>query len=207
MSLPKFGPVLAVSVFCVLGAHALYFGGAAAVADVTTLKSRWLIDHQPGKLGRDDIQTLSLSFEDARKLTPGNPDVYERLAWLQLAEANVRGDSGKSVASLERALANYQQAASLRPMSPYTWAKIVECADRLGGRDQEMWKAFDLAMRYGRNERPVQTILASVAYSRESELSAERRKQLGDVFSGAGKLLKKDLLEIARSRRVEPGKW
>jgi hypothetical protein len=191
-----------VAAFVFLAAHAIYFAGTAAWADAITLKARWTLDYDHRPRSPALWTVLAQDVEEGLKWTPGNPDLYERLGYIQAIQAGVPGTEKKQ--TLLRALANYRRAASLRPMSPYTWANIAYVLHRINSDPKAMWAGFDLAMAYGRGEVSVQTVLAEIGYARVAELSLPQRKSLRQSFDAARGSLRTTLAGIGRKNGIDP---
>lgn len=196
-----------VSLFLLAG-YAGYFGGRAALADSMTLKARWEI----GKWRDGNNLPPDLSvWKDAREslmaalhLEPDNPQFYEDLAFLY----GLRASATHNIPELEReflkqVLIYYKQAVALRPMSPHTWANIALANHYLGDTNLEMWRAFDLAMAYGKNEPAVQVTLAEIGLSRWAELGEARRAGIGSAFARASPSLRMKLKVVAKRYQHE----
>lgn len=188
---------------------AAWFGLRAAWSDMVTLKARDDITRWQKQGVLPDIAawgTVRNSLAHGIELTPDDPKLYEHMGYLY----GVRAIQARRVpelrkAYLEQAIQFYVAALRLRPMSPHTWANIALAHHMLGQHDAMLWRAFDLAMRYGANEPDVQIKLMEIGLQRWPTLEEPRRAALRSAFARANPKLGKQLEQIRKRLQVEMG--
>ncbi len=186
----------------------------AARADLATIHTRWQIEQwslgkapQPGIVAWGKARN---AIADALRITPNDPNLHENLAYLYASRAQLSAAVPDLATSfMSQALASYQAAARLRPMSGSTWANIALASHTLQPQPVEqanhpeappplLWQAFDKAMAYGQREPAVQQALAHVGFARWDELSPERRTALLAMTTLAAPHAQPALAEIAQ---------
>lgn len=200
MSNAKRGAFLVVLLAGVL--YAAYYGVTSAWSDIVLNKVRWnLMQWREGKAplpqGLEWGETRNALIR-ALAIAPEDPMIHEDLGYLygiRAIRANGMPDLQKDL--LSQTLDYYRRAASLRPMSPQTWANIALVNHYMETTGTEFWDAFDRSMLYGRNEFSVQKTLAEIGFSRWRELNDARQKALLAMISGAPENSRKSLAAIA----------
>lgn len=179
-----------------------YYGLTSAWSDLVLLKARWNLGQwregtAPSPSAVELGETRN-ALNRALMLTPENPMIHEDLGYLYGIRAmKASGLPDLQNAMLSQTLEYFRRAAVLRPMSPHTWANIALANHYLGTIGPEFWDAFDRSLNYGRNEFPVQKILAEIGFSRWQELNDARRMALLAMISGAPENAQKSLAAIA----------
>ena len=175
----------------------------AARADLAIIQTRWHIEQwatgkapQPGIVAWGKARN---AVADALQLTPNDPNLHENLADLYASRAQASAFVPELARDfLLQALASYQRAAQLRPMSGPTWANVAQSLHTLypststssapeasptpGQATPEqlatLWAAFDKAMAYGQREASVQLTLAHIGFARWATLTPQRQQAL-----------------------------
>lgn len=179
-----------------------YYGVTSAWSDIVTIKTRWnMTQWKEAKVPLPQAVELGEArnvLSRALAITPENPMIHEDLGYLYGIRAiKARGLPDLQKEMFSQALDFYRRAATLRPMSPQTWANIALANHYLGTTGPEFWDAFDRSLSYGRNEFSVQTTLAEIGFSRWQDLSDARQKALLAMISGAPGSSRKSLAAIA----------
>jgi hypothetical protein len=143
------------------------------------------------------IASAQASMREALALEPSNPHFVEQSAHLQ--ELRVLGLRPLDPAlrdGLRQSLAQYRQAAAMRPGSPFVWASIAMLKVRLNDMDFEFYGALERANRLGPWESQVQIAMVDVGLATWAWLARPGR----DLVLGA---LERGLLrETPEIRRI-----
>ena len=190
-----------------------WFGVAAAWSDAGSLRARWLVSQWREGVGpvyspnlwrqtRDELQL-------ALQVTPGNAQLLEDLGYLNATRAVGLGTP--AVGSVEYllqqklladAIKHYRTATQARPTFAYSWAYLALAKHLKGEMDDELWHAFDQAVRYGHNEAGVQPAIAQVAFGHWSEMGSARKNQVKTMLASARPVPRQALLKIADAAGV-----
>lgn len=111
----------------------------------------------------EELSVALSSVRQALQFEPSNPLFVEQSARLQ--ELRALGLPSRDPAireGLRGALAQYREAAAMRPGSPYVWAGIAMLKVRLNDMDFEFYGALERAGRLGPWEPQVQTAMIDV---------------------------------------------
>ena len=111
----------------------------------------------------ETIAPALASLREARMFEPSNPHYVEqvaRLRELQALRLEPRDPARRE--GLRQSLAQYREAAALRPGSPYVWASIAMLKVRLNDMDFEFYGALERAGRLGPWEPQVQLAMIDV---------------------------------------------
>lgn len=185
----------------------LWQGVLAGKVDADTLRARWYVNQLRNYSGPLYNLTLWQQTVDelnaGLQLTPDNAQLLDDLGFLYAGRAMVI-DSPEVNTEEHRlqqtlfssALTTYRDATRVRPTFPYAWAYIAQVKDLKGEVDEELWSAFDKAVRYGRNEPGVQLSLARVAFAHWETLSVARKNQITNMIDEARPGPQKDLYEV-----------
>jgi hypothetical protein len=155
-------PLIAAPLF-VAGIHAAALGG---LADAHYYNARTILS-AAAKAKRlpeaDGLASAQLSLASAQALEPANPLFLEQQARVHEMQAlQLPRTDPAARALLKQALAEFRNAAVMRPGSPYAWSAIAALKLRLDELDFEFYGALERADRYGRWEPGVQLALADV---------------------------------------------
>jgi hypothetical protein len=194
-------------------AISLWFGGAAAWSDAGSLRARWLVSQW--RQGGGPVYSLALwrqtrdDLATALQETPGNAQLMDDLGYLHAARAMGLGTPAVGTVEhllqqklLSDAIAAYRAATQARPTFAYSWAYLALAKHLKGEQDDELWRAFDKAVRYGRNEAGAQPAIAQVAFGHWSALNPERKSQLTAMLAAARPVPRKALLDLAAAAGV-----
>lgn len=195
---------LAVAGFACLS---LWHGGRAALSDVNSLAARWVVGEWrdgrgPGFTPELWQKTLN-ALQHGLATAPASAQLYDDLGYLYASRAQALGTpAGGPVFAyqqflLEQAIINYRAAAELRPTFPYSWAYLALAKHLHQTLDDELWNAFDKAMRYGRNEAGVQPPLAQVAFAHWLNLTSDRRNNIEQMVAAAQPKVRAHLQSLA----------
>ena len=158
-------------------AIALLFAAALLVAGIHAAAVRGLADAQytgarltlaagtPAR-GAPHAETIAAALalmRQALALEPTNPHFVEQSArLLELRALGLPRDAPAMREGLRQSLAQYREAAAMRPGSPYVWASIAMLKLRLNDMDFEFYGALERAARLGPWEPQVQIALVDV---------------------------------------------
>ena len=111
----------------------------------------------------ETIAPALASLREARMFEPSNPHYVEQVARLRELQALPLGprDPARREGLLQ-SLAQYREAAAMRPGSPYVWASIAMLKVRLNDMDFEFYGALERAGRLGPWEPQVQIAMIDV---------------------------------------------
>jgi|CXWL01.1.fsa_nt_gi hypothetical protein len=111
----------------------------------------------------DAVAAALASMEQALALEPWNPHFVEQSARLQELRALALPQGGRATRDgLRQSLAQYREAAAMRPGSPYVWSSIALLKLRLAELDYEFYNAFERAGRLGAWEPQVQIAMIDI---------------------------------------------
>lgn len=143
-------------------------------------------------------------LKQAQARNPDDPQVEESLGYLYALQAMRSRDIPElKQALLAESIGHFRSATRLRPMSPYAWSNLALALHENDEASEEMWAAFDRAMRYGQREIAVQKQLAEIAFARWSEVGDARQAQMREIVAKVGEDYREALLEIVERNKVE----
>lgn len=179
-----------------LTAVALRWGMADVLhRDADRVMARW--QHERSMPDLPDWLEVRDTLARAQRLDPGNPAIVESSGLLH--SQRVQDGSGSGVFQ-EEALALFEQAAVLRPTSPYTWANIVMTRYRLGKIDAKFTAALAMAQHLGPWEPEVQLIAADFGMAAWNELDAPGRTALKATLTRGAKRQGAQLVQLGEKR-------
>jgi hypothetical protein len=206
LSLPKFIALSVLAAFLIAGALlSVYYLLPAAFTDYRTLKARSEVERmRDGKKlmpALSEWDHLRGQLVRAAGDESGNAQLLDDIAFLYVFRA-LSMDDVPELADLRQSLFReavgyYRPAAKLRPMFPYGWANLALAKHSAGENDAELWAAFDRALAYGRNEPPVQRMLAEVAFANWATLDPQRAEAITTMVTEAPEKLQQPLLDLA----------
>lgn len=135
-----------------------------------------------------------------------DPQVVESLGYIYALQATRSREIPELKQALfDEAIAYFRASTKLRPMSPYAWSNLALALHENGEASDEMWAAFDRAIRYGRREIAVQKKLAEIGFAHWSDISETRRNQLREIYSTVqyDNQDQEAMLEIAQRNNVQ----
>lgn len=184
---PRYLLLFPILLLCWLSLVAMQWG----MADLRIRFARDQFDNWSEKTSSvtiEDWDRVENTLLKAEKLTRSkHPDVKELLGKAYIVRAGITPVDVKE--SLVSALQYYQQAASLRPVSPYPWATIVIIQHALGRYDDSFDEALSKAVYYGQWNPDVLLMITEVAFSsRTMSLSTTARILLDDNVKRAVKV-------------------
>jgi hypothetical protein len=119
------------------------------------------------------------SLGEALALEPSNPNFVEPSARLHELRALGLPRGGREARDgLRQALAQYREAAAMRPGSPYVWASIAMLNLRLRDLDFEFYSALEHAGRLGPWEPQVQLAMIDVGLAAWKWLSGPGKESV-----------------------------
>ncbi len=154
---------LPAAAILIAGMHAAALRG---LADAHYTNARLMLSERtPANRGpRPEVLSTALaSLREALLFEPSNPHFIEQSARLQ--ELRALGLPPRDPASregLRQSLAQYREAAAMRPGSPYVWASIAMLKVRLNDMDFEFYGALERAGRLGPWEPQVQIAMIDI---------------------------------------------
>jgi len=138
------------------------------------------------------------------KQNPDDPQVVESIGYLYALQAMRSSEIPElKQAMLDEAIVYFRASTKLRPMSPYAWSNLALALHEKDEANEEMWAAFDRAMRYGRREIAVQKQLAEIGFARWSEIGEVRQGQLREIYATVGEEYQEAMLDIAQRNNLE----
>jgi hypothetical protein len=178
----------------------MYVAAVRGLADAHYTKARLtLAEGTPANASPrpEVLASAQDSMRQALELEPSNPHFVEQSARLQ--ELRALGLQQRDPAlreELRQSLAQYRNAAAMRPGSPYVWASIAMLKARLNDMDFEFYGALERAGRLGPWEPQVQVAMVDVGLATWAWLARPGR----DLVLGA---LERGLLrQAAEIRRI-----
>ena len=177
-------------IFLALPAAAILIAGmhAAAVrglADAHYTNARLMLSEgtPANRAPRPELLSTALaSVREALSLEPSNPHFVEQSARLrELRALGLRPRDAALREGLRQSLAQYREAAAMRPGSPYVWASIAMLKVRLNDMDFEFYGALERAGRLGPWEPQVQIAMIDVGLATWAWLARPGR----DLVRGA----------------------
>jgi len=148
------------------------------------------------------VDSVSGALDMARLIAPDNPDHYEYLARLALVRSGMPGVSeSERNLQLVRGLEQIRKAIALRPVSPYSWAIMLQLKRERAEYDSEFRHGLERAVTLGPWEPLVQLIVADVGMSAWAALpGAEQTLLKGNLARGV-KRQAKQMIAILRMHR------
>lgn len=155
--------MLLLVVVLAVGAWVAADGWRLLVADLTSMRARWLVGQWTGGATPPTPAEWRQAQRDltrALEHTPDDPVLHERLGDLQ-AVAGLRDwdDEARRVSAWRTAADHYRGAISLRPLDPQTWASLATALYGAGETGAPFVQAWEQALRLGPNEGHVQPVL------------------------------------------------
>jgi hypothetical protein len=109
----------------------------------------------------EELSIAQASVRQALEFEPSNPHFVEQSARLrELRALGLQRSDPAMREGLRQSLAQYREAAAMRPGSPYVWASIAMLKVRLNDMDSEFYGALERAGRLGPWEPQVQIAIA-----------------------------------------------
>jgi len=149
-------------------------------------------------LTEEGLERVQATLLKAQELTnEGHPGVKELLGKAALIRSGMAGAADRE--DITDALNHYQQAANLRPVSPYPWATIALIRHALGRYDATFEDALSKASDYGRWNPDILLMLAELDLSSNKLLlSPEASAKLDDNLSRALKVKGAKVIALAQ---------
>jgi len=193
--------LLPILLLCWLSLVAMQWG----LADLRIRFARDMFDQwsqQPALLTIDDWNRVESTLLRAQELTALNhPDVKELLGKAYIVKTGIMSVDAQE--SLTSALQYYQQAAILRPVSPYPWATIVIIQHALGRYDNSFDEALSKATYYGQWNPDVLLMITEVAFSSDTiKLSTTARTLLDDNVTRAVKVQRGKVVKLKEKMKI-----
>jgi tetratricopeptide (TPR) repeat protein len=142
-------------------------------------------------------------LKEALEANPNDPQIAESLGYLYALQAMRSAELPElKMMLLDESISYFRTSTRLRPMSPYAWSNLALALHEKNDDSDEMWHAFDRAMRYGQREIAVQKQLAEIAFARWSDIGEVRQEQMRKIVTGVGDDYKEALLDIAERNSV-----
>ena len=129
----------------------------------------------------------------AEALSPTDPSIQELLGVLN---SGLSGD----VEYLDQATVHFAHAASMRPVSPYTWANIAEVNYRRGTTDRPFLTALRHAVDLGPNEPEVQRMVANYGLAVWDDLRGRDREAVVRIVAAGLRRNPLEMLQISERR-------
>lgn len=197
--------VLLAGALLVAGMHAAALRGLAD-AHYTSARLTLAAGTMPGGAVRPDSLTAAVAgVRQALVLEPSNPLYVEQAARLQELQSLARRPRDREVREgLQLSLAEYRDAAIMRPGSPYVWASIAMIKARLDDMDFEFYGALERAGRLGPWEPQVQIALADVGLATWILLAKPGKDLVLANLERGLKRQERELTRIAVIHRTRP---
>jgi len=180
-------------------AAGMYDAAVRGLADAHYTSARLTLSEATPANGAPTAELLDsalASMREALALEPANPHFVERSAQLldQRALEFEPGDPAMRE-NLRRSLAQYREAAAMRPGSPYVWASIAMLKKRLNELDGEFYAALGHADYLGPWEPQVQIAMIDVGLATWRRLAREGRQR---VLGALDRALLRQAAEVRR---------
>lgn len=207
---------IALGVFLLIGTGlSIAYGLPGALADARSLTARTQVEAwREGTPSKNGVAQRWIFVHDqllaAIAIAPDNPQLHSDLGYLYAlrglqvpvaTDIPVTGELRQSL--FAAAIQHYRDAAVLRPMFPYGWAHLALAKHYAHEADTELWSAYDKAYTYGRNELPIQRILAEIAFAHWPAIGTARRSALLDMAHGNPSMLNKPLRQLAAYYKID----
>jgi hypothetical protein len=193
--------LIPILLLCWLSLTALQWG----LADLRIRFARDTLDNWSQKTTaptKEDWNRVEKTLLKAQGLTASNhPDVKELLGRAYIVRSGiVLADAHESLTS---ALQYYQQAAVLRPVSPYPWAAIIIIQHALGRYDDSFDEALSKATYYGQWNPDILLMITEVAFASQTmELSTRTRTLLDDNVIRAVKVQREKVTKLKQKMKT-----
>lgn len=129
----------------------------------------------------------------AEKLSPTDPAIHELVGVLN---ASRPGEEEY----LTKASVNFARAASMRPVSPYTWANLAEVNYKTGITGGPFLTALRRAVELGPNEPEVQRMAANFGLAVWDELRGDDRQSVDRMVAAGLRRNPLEMLQISEGR-------
>lgn len=142
----------------------------------------------------------------ARHLDAGNPRLAEQMAGLMQVAVRRSGTAGDDTVTTHAAdaVALYEEAAHLRPSSPYTWANLAwahySTGLAAGQANQKFFAALGNAARLGPWEREIQLLVVDLGLAMWEELPGSLRREVTTTARNAQRRFAPEIVAIADRR-------
>jgi hypothetical protein len=161
------------------------------VREAATEMSAWSAARvDPAPDTRDSVQE---KLEEGLRVRPGDPSSQELLGLLLSAR---RDDSAK----MDEGIAHLVRALEQRPVSPYTWANLLEARYRRGEAIERLELALTRASQLGPSEPGVQRIVADYGLALWPELSPTARTEVDRTVASGMRRNPLEMLRISDRR-------
>jgi hypothetical protein len=138
-------------------------------------------------------------LDSGLQLRPNDPLSHELLGML----GSLRRDSPKH---MDEGVAHLARALEMRPVSPYSWAMVVEARYLRGDPAIELELPMQRAMQLGPSEPGVQRVIAEYGLAVWPELQPEIRAQVDRAIASGMRRNPLEMLRISDRRgRLEAG--
>jgi len=197
--------VLLAGALLVAGMHSAAVRGLAD-AHYTSARLTLATGTMPGgALRQDSLAGAVAAVRQALILEGSNPLYVEQAARLQELQSLARQPRDREVREgLKLSLAQYREAAIMRPGSPYVWASIAMLKARLDDMDFEFYGALERAARLGPWEPQVQIALADVGLAAWPWLARPGKDIVLAALERGLKRQDRELSRIAVIHRTRP---
>jgi hypothetical protein len=174
----KVRPLVFIFIFSLLFLSASTYVVFAAIEDASTLGVRFELSKKKelgSQLSAIELKQFQFVLGEAANTMYDAPHYSEDLGYLNVEKGYAaRRFSFISKPLLESAAVHYRKALSTRPMAPVDWANIALIHHNINNVEA-LWREYEIAMLYGKNDPPTQLVLLIIARQRWSELSESKR--------------------------------
>ena len=197
--------ILIAAALLVAGMHAAALRGLADAHYTSARLTLAAGTLQGGAVHPESLAAAVAGVRQALVLEPSNPLYVEQAARLQELQSLARRPRDREVREgLELSLAEYREAAILRPGSPYVWASIAMLKARLDEMDFEFYGALEGAGRLGPWEPQVQVALADIGLATWIWLARPGKDVVLAALERGLKRQERELSRIAVIHRTRP---
>jgi hypothetical protein len=159
----------------------------------------WSSTIRPDLPVMDDV---SRALGVARLIAPDNPDHHEHLARLALVRSGMPGISeSERDRQIVDGLGHIRKAIALRPVSPFSWAVMLQLKRQRAEYDPEFFHGLERAVTLGPWEPAVQLIVADVGLSAWAALPGAEQEIMKANFARGVKHQAKQIISIFRMHR------
>lgn len=193
-----------------------------AQSEFAVLQARWYIDQwRSGTAPPPSPQAwakANMAIAEGLQSTPHNPILHEYMAYLHASralQAEQLSALGLASSHMHQALESYRQSSAYRPMAGSAWAGQALASHYLLQWSQQipdatprtstgaLWASFDKALAFGQREPSIQTMLATIAFARHTEISADRQKAFQAMLQLIPVHARPPIIQLAKQYRQE----
>ena len=187
-------------------AYAAWHAGRLGLADWSSMRSRHEVMAWAEKRQVPSFERWARAVDELRsalRLTPEDPSLHEHLGVAYDLASTALVAPGIPNVYVEFALVHFRRAAELSPTSPYAWISVAAIMYRLGRVNEELYRAYALAMRYGPWEPAVQLAASKLGFELWERLDPALRHEVRQNWQRTANRQAEQLARIAIAQHRE----